>query len=392
MILSTNSLRPKILCFVDYYLPGYKAGGPIRTITNMVEHLGDEFEFLIVTRDRDLLDTVAYPNIQINCWNEVANSQVFYASPETFSFLGVKRLLRETPHDVLYLNSFFSPLLTILPLIIRRLGFYSNQLVILAPRGEFSVGALNLKAEKKKIYIAIAKIVGIYANLIWQASSSFESEDILRAMFNADIKRAVIKVAPDFVAKMVNSVEVYDRSPGPLRIIFLSRISPMKNLDYLLKALKKVNLNVELSIFGPIEDSDYWLLCKNIIEELPLNVSATYHGEVTYKNVKKTFALHDVFVFPTRGENFGHVIYEALSVGTSVVVSDQTPWREDKHGALKVISLEQPDAWSAIINLLTGLNDQDYAMQRKAAYSYAAVYLDESKVLEQNRELFQSSL
>ena len=50
----------RILTFVDYYLPGYKAGGPIRTIANMVSQLGGEFEFLIVTRERDFLDTVPY--------------------------------------------------------------------------------------------------------------------------------------------------------------------------------------------------------------------------------------------------------------------------------------------------------------------------------------------
>jgi hypothetical protein len=32
----TPAAKPKVLCFVDYYLPGYKAGGPTRTIINMV--------------------------------------------------------------------------------------------------------------------------------------------------------------------------------------------------------------------------------------------------------------------------------------------------------------------------------------------------------------------
>lgn len=35
----------KILTLADYYLPGYKAGGPIRTLANMVDMLGDEFKF-----------------------------------------------------------------------------------------------------------------------------------------------------------------------------------------------------------------------------------------------------------------------------------------------------------------------------------------------------------
>ena len=37
-----------ILCFVAYYLPGYRSGGPVRTIANFVDHLGDEFDIRIV--------------------------------------------------------------------------------------------------------------------------------------------------------------------------------------------------------------------------------------------------------------------------------------------------------------------------------------------------------
>ena len=42
-----NKLKKTILCFVDHYLPGYKAGGPIQSIVNLVENLGDEFEFYL---------------------------------------------------------------------------------------------------------------------------------------------------------------------------------------------------------------------------------------------------------------------------------------------------------------------------------------------------------
>ena len=167
---NNTSPLPKILCFVGNYLPGFKAGGTIRTIANMVSELNDTFEFLIVTRDRDLSDTVPYQNILINKWNNVGLAKVFYASPSTLSFIGVMRLMRDTQHDILYLNSFFSPFVTILPLIIRRIMLYGKKPVVIAPRGEFSSGALALKATKKKFYCFFAKFAGIYRNLIWQAS------------------------------------------------------------------------------------------------------------------------------------------------------------------------------------------------------------------------------
>jgi hypothetical protein len=48
-----GSARPRVLVLLPTYLPGYLAGGPIRSIANMVDALGDEFEFRIVTSDRD---------------------------------------------------------------------------------------------------------------------------------------------------------------------------------------------------------------------------------------------------------------------------------------------------------------------------------------------------
>ena len=47
------SYKPVILAFIGNYLPGYKAWGILRTVVNTLDHLCDEFEFWIVTRDRD---------------------------------------------------------------------------------------------------------------------------------------------------------------------------------------------------------------------------------------------------------------------------------------------------------------------------------------------------
>ncbi len=387
----------RILTFVDYYLPGYKAGGPIRTIVNMVSQLGSDFEILIVTRDRDFSDDEPYPDVLINQWNSIGRAKVFYSSPEAFSFFGVRRLLKETPHDVLYLNSFFSPLTTILPLIIRRIGLYDNKPVILAPRGEFSVGALALKMIKKKLFLTFARLAGIYRHVTWQASSEFEAKDILRTMFNI-IDTPRIFIAPDLVSmpKQVLEETLYFkkqlRPTGPLRVIFLSRISPMKNLDYLLRVLGKVNSPVFLSIYGPIEDTIYWSRCQSLIQTLPSHINVSYQGEITHEQVAQTFFMHDVFIFPTRGENFGHVIYEALAVGTAVVVSDQTPWQQDSHGGVTVIALEQPDVWTEIIGQWADFNDSAYANRRTASISYATSYQLSNQALEQNRSLFLSVL
>lgn len=69
-LMTSLGSRPRILCFVTYYRPRYLAGGPIRTIANFVEQLGNEFEIIIVTRDRDMLGTEQYPDVKVDDWNK----------------------------------------------------------------------------------------------------------------------------------------------------------------------------------------------------------------------------------------------------------------------------------------------------------------------------------
>ena len=385
----------RILTFADYFLPGFKAGGPIRTISNMVERMGQEHEFLIFTRDRDLGASSAYPEVQVDTWNRLGKASVFYAAPGLGRLRHLRRALRDTAHDVLYLNSFFSWQNTLLPLLLRRLGQDRGQAVVLAPRGEFSAGALGLKSAKKRLYIALAKRLGLYRRITWQASSAAEAEDIRRIM---GVPAGSIVIAPNllpFASQMVHdsaSDDLPERAPGPLRIVFLSRISPMKNLDYLIKLLQRITSPVVFSIYGPAEDDGYWANCRQLLGGLPPNVTADYCGAVASAQVPAIFAQHDLFVLPTRGENFGHVIFESLHAGTPVLLSDRTPWQADAQGALEVLPLDDPEPWVRAIELRCGANPATLSGWRRAALAYARAQVGSNQALAMNRRLFESAI
>ena len=100
-----NKLR--ILTFVPYYLPGFKGGGPIRTIENMVNRLKD-FSFLVVTSDRDLGDKNSYDSIKPDSWNMVNGNQVFYAGSKFQTWGGMWDVIKNTSYDFIYFNSFFN--------------------------------------------------------------------------------------------------------------------------------------------------------------------------------------------------------------------------------------------------------------------------------------------
>lgn len=386
--------RPTILTFVSYYLPGYKSGGPVRTIANMVEHLGDELDFRIVTSDRDSFEDHPYPDIEVNAWNRVGKAKVYYAAQDALALRQITRLIRATPHNVLYLNSFFQPCFTAMPLIARRLGLLPRCPVVLAPRGEFSEGALALKSWKKQAYIGFARSIQLYRDLIWQASSQHEAEDIRRAMGRTarNIQIAPNLPPPVVPTRMVTFPLESDEN-RPLRLVFLSRISPKKNLDFALEVLQQVSVPVEFNIYGLIDDITHWQKCDLLIGKLPSHVKAKHHGAIKHEEVANTLAAHDLFFLPTRGENYGHAIYEALAAGVPPLISDQTPWRDlDEAGVGWVRPLQGIDSFLEVIELAARFDRATRNSQSQRAKEYASQVAGNHSVLKQNLDLFTTTI
>ncbi|MBI1304826.1 MAG: glycosyltransferase [Phycisphaera sp.] len=381
--------RPVVLCFLDYYLPGFRAGGPTRTIANLVDTLGDEIDFRIVTRDRDCGDQKPYEGVRIDGWNTVGKAKVFYASPAKLSMRGLREVIRGTPHDAVYLNSFMSPRMTSIPLMLRRLKQVPNRPWIIAPRGELAMSALTQKAAKKRAYLAAAKMSGLYEGLVWQASAPHEAADIRRVM---GARAADIVVAPDLPRPARDAdfgrVDLSAGADRPLKLVFLGRIAPVKNLDFLLEVLSTVRRDVELTIYGLRDVPEYWSRCESLMSALPANVRASYAGGVAPESVLEAFAGHDLFVFPSRGENFGHVVLESLTAGTPVLVSDQTPWRQEGDGALEVLPLGDKTLWRDAIERWATLDRGEWQSRHENALEFARDYIENRAGTAESRELF----
>ena len=394
----TSNRKTIVLIFVGCYLPGFRGGGPIRSIANMVDRLGDEFDFRIVTMDRDLGELHPYQSIKVDTWNQVGKAQVFYASTASRSLRGIARLMRTTPHDVLYLNSFFNTAFTLKPLIARWLGLVPRVGIVVAPRGEFSHGAFKLKRWKKLPFTQLVRLIGLLDDVRWHASTDFEAVDIKRVLkVNSSNINITVNLACDFVkvsdmpiknvVAMENEKGTAD--PSALRICFLSRIAPMKNLDYALKVLAQVKASVQFNIYGPKELPAYWADCELLIAQLPPNVHVSYRGSVENPQVRSVIAGHDLFFVPSRGENFGHVFMEALSAGVPILVSDRTPWRDLKVQKLGWdIPLDQPEEFVRAVEEAAAFDAGKRADMRAHCIDFARERAEDNEALDMNRNLF----
>jgi len=380
--------RVKILILSDFYLPGYKAGGPIRTLANLVDHLGDEFSFNVITKDRDFKDIKPYPSITVDKWNKLGKARILYCSPGNTGLSKMRYIICNTPHDLLYLNSFFSPIFTIQPLLLRRLGLITRKPIVIAPRGEFSPGALKLKSFKKHFYLAMAKVLRLYHGVIWQASNKNEEANIRRWFGD----RVLVIIAPNlpqqiYVANYKSAHR--KKTKGHLKVIFLSRISRKKNLDGALRMLKDLKGRFKFNIYGPLEDKHYWEECRNIMSSLPRNIECQYRGVVQHNQVISVMMENDLFFLPTLGENFGHVVLEAFIASCPVLLSDQTPWRGlEKKGIGWDLPLDQPKSFQTVLKKCLEMDQDEYSEWSKRARRYGLKISQNYKTREENRQLF----
>lgn len=379
----------EILTLVEYYLPGYKGGGPIQTVSNMVEQL-KEVQFKIVTRDRDLGDTRPYESVRVNEWQRVSAAKVFYASPDRLSLVSLRRLIHKTSYDALYLQSLFSPLFTLQVLLLRKFDMIPKRPLIIAPRGELSPGALALKKAKKQSYLSFARVLKLYNGVIWQASSGEEERDIQRH-FGDDAR---VVVAPNIAQKPRDTLTLrLPKEPGKLKVVFLSRVDRKKNLDGAIKMLKSVQGEVLFNIYGPVSDSAYWQECQTLLQSLPPNVTVRYQGPVGHEKVSETLVNYDLFFLPTHGENYGHAILEALVAGCPVLISDRTPWRDlEEKGVGWELPLENPEGFTRVLQQCVEMGTEAHSRLSAQAREFGMSRSSAPEVVQQNLALFRQAL
>jgi glycosyltransferase involved in cell wall biosynthesis len=316
-------LKYNILVFAPYYIPGYKAGGPIKSLVNITSALSKSFKFYIITRDRDVNDQTQYSGLKSNEWVCTDNSQIYYFSPGKLGFVKLIRLINDKGCDLIYLNSIWDRDLSLRIIILNKLGFLPHKKILIAPRGELSAGALGIKSFKKSMVLFFLRNFRIYNNVYFQATNESEKSEIVN---NLNIKPSYVFIASNIPSFINLNDKWLLPSNDRISLVFISRIAPKKNLYFALEVLKNIEFEVSLDIYGPLEDAAYWNRCVDLIDSMPANIKVTYKGIVRPDLISKTFAKYHAFLFPTLGENYGHVIVESLSVGTYVILSDKTPW------------------------------------------------------------------
>ncbi len=355
----------------------------------IVEQLSDEFEFLVITRDRDLGVSTRLAGVVPDRWDNHGSARCLYLSTRRRLMGGLITSVRRSRHDILYLNSLFSIQFTLIPLLIRRFGFVPRRGLVIAPRGETDDRALAIKRRRKRLYLWFVHRLRLLDNAIWHAATREEAESI-RRRFGAKTR---VLIARDIPMRPGVEASLPPKQVGTLEIVFLSRIARMKNLDFAIAALTAVHGIVNFNVFGPIEDRQYWADCQRLADRLPGNVKLRYRGLVKPDEVTQVILRHHLFFLPTQGESFGHAIVESLMAGCPVLISDQTPWHNlEARRAGWELPLSRPDLFRQVIERCVGMTHADLATWSAGARQLGREIADSPALDAAYRLIFRAAL
>ena len=370
------------MIMASLFWPQKKSGGPPISIMNLVLSIKDDFDIYIISKNHEINEDKPLEDVR-DGWNQFSFGKAYYVPKGKHSLKNILSLIDFVSPDVIYQNSFFSAD-DMLPVLLYKKK-HKNVKIVVAPRGEFYPERLSQGKFKKKTYGYVLKYTGMLKDVFFQGTNQDECRQIKKNLYIPD--RHLLNIQ-NIAAVSVQSEKVLQKKRGELRLVYIARIHPTKNLLNAIRWLSKVRGKVIYDIYGSVEDEEYWMQCKKIMEKLPDNIQVNYKGMVEHDRVSEVISDYHAYYMPTTGENFGHSIVEALLTGRPVIISDQTPWTDVNNVGSYAISLEKPEKFIESLNKMTEVSGDTYMQICEKAKQYIDQKLDNQSIIKQYKKAF----
>ncbi|MCB0697383.1 MAG: hypothetical protein KDC07_08460, partial [Chitinophagaceae bacterium] len=181
----------RVLITYQYFLPAYKAGGPVQSIKNTANFLSSiqDVETYILCSDADMDGTKS--DVQLDCWTDFQTNVKVYYNSVSGSKTEILNIIEGIKPDVIFINGLYSMLYTIYPLM-----YKGNARKILSVRGMLHPGALSQKSAKKKIFLTAFKMFGLHKNCEYHATTD-EETGYIKDLFGGDKKIWMVPNLPN---------------------------------------------------------------------------------------------------------------------------------------------------------------------------------------------------
>ena len=212
-----------------------------------------------------------------------------------------------------------------------------NKKIILSPLGGLEPWAMNQKKFKKLIGFWLYQKKILNSCDIIHATSAIEELNIKKLGINS--KSIIIPHGIDFI-----NLEKKKEQNNIKKAIFFSRIHEKKGLLELIETWSELNpKNWILEVYGPVSNFSYLNQVKKTIRILNLESQIKIFDPIYKSELKrKVFLSANCFLLPSKSENFGISIGEALAHSLPVLTTTATPWSEiEEYNAGKVFKMNK---------------------------------------------------
>lgn len=206
--------------------------------------------------------------------------------------------------------------------------------LVVSPRGMLDPWSLRRSRGAKRLAAWLYENRNLRAARLIHATSDLEAESIRRYGLTQPI------------AVLPNGIDIPQAGEAPSRailesrfqelrgrrwLLFFGRLDPKKGLDTLIERWRELGPRFpdwRLIVAGPDLGGYGARMVTVVTADLQLRSRTTFTGML--EGVEKSAALahSELFVLPTRGENFGIAVAEALAHGTPVVTTTAAPWED----------------------------------------------------------------
>ena len=208
----------------------------------------------------------------------------------------------------------------------------SRKRLIVQPHGSLEPEALKISKWKKRIVGSVIERPLLRRANCVLATSESELEHIVSYGVKDDRVRAIslgLNIRPYVTS--VPSDKLLSRmgiDVSKKRVLYFSRITPIKGLDLLAKAwheLQEIHDEWQLVITGP-DDRGYTEKMKELYHNMLPRGSYVFTGPVYGTEKFSLLKSVQAFVLPTRSENFSLAVAEAMASEVPVVCTKGAPW------------------------------------------------------------------
>lgn len=312
------------LAHVIPYL-GRDFGGPVMALAAMAAGLsarGEEVAIFSTRRAGDGAQIELPPACRVVCPADAGRGGLRH-SPQLWA-----ELQRAAPR-LIHSHGLWTDVHRCAAAMARRLGVPH----VLGPCGMLGAVALQRSRWKKALARRWFQDRALAEAACLLANSVAEAEDIRRYGLTNPVAVIPNPVSgPDAVPDRVSGDafrQRYALAPRKQLLLFLGRIHPTKGVRRLVEvwhALKSFHAGWQLVIAGP-DEGNYRLHVEEDLAKLNCLDTVTFTGPLSEEWKWGALSAAELFVMPSRHENFGIAIAEALLAGVPVVTTTGTPWQ-----------------------------------------------------------------